>query len=88
MAEPDMGLAPGGRIKQEIYDDPYGLDAWDQRHYSRCFVTIANSVAWAKIYDCAGAAEALLLLSADWHRGMFMNAHSVWRAKFTNEVQL
>ena len=41
-----MGLAPGGRMKQEIYDDPYGLDAWDQRHSSRCFVTIANSTVW------------------------------------------
>lgn len=41
-----MGLAPGGRMKQEIYDDPYGLDAWDQRHASRCFVTIVNSAQW------------------------------------------
>lgn len=41
-----MGLAPGGRMQQEIYDDDYGLDAWDQRHASRCFVTIANSVQW------------------------------------------
>ncbi len=41
-----MGLAPGGRMQQDIYDDPYGLDAWDQRHASRCFVTIANSVQW------------------------------------------
>ncbi len=41
-----MGLAPGGRMRQEIYDDDYGLDAWDQRHASRCFVTIANSVRW------------------------------------------
>lgn len=41
-----MGLAPGGRMRQEIYDDPYGLDAWDQRHASRCFVTIANSGQW------------------------------------------
>ncbi len=44
-----MGLAPGGRMKQEIYDDPYGLEAWDQRHASRCFVTIANSLAWFAI---------------------------------------
>ena len=42
----DMGLAPGGRMKQEIYDDPYGLDAWDQRQASRCFVTIVNSAQW------------------------------------------
>ena len=44
-----MGLAPGGRMRQEIYDDPYGLDAWDQRHASRCFVTIANSGQWMAI---------------------------------------
>ncbi len=41
-----MGLAPGGRMRQEIYDDEYGLDAWDQRHASRCFVSIANSAQW------------------------------------------
>ena len=41
-----MGPAPGGRMKQEIYNDPYGLDAWDQRHASRCFVTIVNSAQW------------------------------------------
>lgn len=44
-----MGLAPGGRMKQEIYDDYYGLDAWDQRHVSRCFVTIVNSAQWMAI---------------------------------------
>ena len=43
---PSMGLAPGGRMRQKIYDDPYGLDAWDQRHASRCFVTIATSAQW------------------------------------------
>ena len=47
--EAPMGLAPGGRMRQEIYDDPYGLDAWDQRHASRCFVTIANSMQWVAI---------------------------------------
>ena len=44
-----MGLAPGGRMKQEIYDDPYGLDAWDQRHARRCFVSIVNSSQWRAI---------------------------------------
>lgn len=44
-----MGLAPGGRMKQEIYDDPYGLDAWDQRHGSRCFVSLLNSVQWMAV---------------------------------------
>ena len=36
-------------MKQEIYDDPYGLDAWDQRHASRCFVSIVNSSQWRAI---------------------------------------
>jgi hypothetical protein len=45
----DMGLAPGGRMKQEIYEDPYGLNVWDQEHVSRCFVHIANSLAWQEI---------------------------------------
>ena len=46
-----IGLAPGGQMKQEIYTDPYGLDVWDQRHSSRCFVTIANSSMWTKITE-------------------------------------
>ncbi len=45
-AAKEMGLAPGGMMRQEIYEDPYGLDAWDQRHASRCFVSIANSAQW------------------------------------------
>lgn len=44
-----MGLAPGGRMRQEISDDPHGLDAWDQRHGSRCFVSLVNSVQWMAI---------------------------------------
>ena len=44
-----MGLAPGGRMKQEIYDDPHGLDAWDQRHGSRCFVSLLNSAQWMAV---------------------------------------
>lgn len=46
---PDMGLAPGGRMKQEIYDDPHGLEVWDHRNSLRCFVTIANSTVWTSI---------------------------------------
>jgi hypothetical protein len=45
----DMALAPGGRMRQEIYDDSFGLDAWDQRNSSRCFVTIANSAVWTGV---------------------------------------
>ena len=49
MVSGSIGLAPGGRMKQDIYDDHYGLDAWDQRQASRCFVTIVNSVQWMAV---------------------------------------
>ena len=45
----EMALAPGGRMRQEIYDDEYGLDAWDLDHSSRCFIHIANSLVWRDI---------------------------------------
>jgi hypothetical protein len=44
-----MGLAPGGRMKQEIYSDPFGIDDWDVNHKSRCFVHIANSLVWREV---------------------------------------
>ena len=48
MAAPqsEMGLAPGGLMRQEIYEDDYGIDAWETEAYSRCFVHILNSVAF------------------------------------------
>ncbi|MDP9347805.1 MAG: hypothetical protein M3P24_01450, partial [Gemmatimonadota bacterium] len=45
----DMGLAPGGRMRQEIYEDPYALADWDQRQCSRCFVHVANSLVWRSV---------------------------------------
>ncbi len=45
----DMGLAPGGRMQQEIYSDHFDLDVWDLRSSSRCFVHLANSLAWRAI---------------------------------------
>jgi hypothetical protein len=44
-----MGLAAGGRMRQQIYADPYGIDAWDQSVSSRCFVTLVDSVQWQEI---------------------------------------
>ena len=45
----DMTLASGGRMKQEIYEDPFELDDWDMSNKSRCFVHIANSLLWRTI---------------------------------------
>lgn len=44
-----MGIAPGGRMRQDIYADPYALDDWDTTRTGRCFVHIANSLIWASI---------------------------------------
>jgi hypothetical protein len=47
----EMGLAPGGRMKQEIFDDFYKMTDWDNGNNSRCFVHIANSMTWRQITD-------------------------------------
>lgn len=44
-----MGLAPGGRMRQQIYGDDYGIGCWDVAHTSRSFVHIANSLVWRSI---------------------------------------
>jgi len=45
----DMGLAPGGRMRQEIYKDPFKISDWDVEHKSRCFIHLANSLVWRAI---------------------------------------
>lgn len=44
-----MGLGAGGRMRQEIYDDPHGFDVWDLDARSHCFLHIANSLTWRAI---------------------------------------
>lgn len=44
-----MGLAAGGKMKQQIFDDPYGLSDWDTDHGSRCFIHLANSMTWKAV---------------------------------------
>ena len=49
---PDMGLAPGGLMRQEIYEDEHGIDAWDASTGSRCFAHIVNSVQLLHLTGC------------------------------------
>jgi hypothetical protein len=49
VAEAQMGLAPGGRMRQEIHADPFDLYDWEMDEKSRCFVHIANSLVWKAI---------------------------------------
>ena len=49
MAGEDMGLASGGRMRQEIYADPYSIHDWDTEHTSRCFIHLVNSATWQAV---------------------------------------
>lgn len=44
-----MGLAPGGRMRQEIFEDPFSIHDWDPEHRSRCFVHLVNALAWMQM---------------------------------------
>ena len=44
-----MGLAPGGLMRQQIYEDHYGIEAWDQDNGSRCFTHLLNSAQYMAI---------------------------------------
>lgn len=48
-AAPDMGLAPGGMMAQEIYDDHHDFENWKTDTFSRCFVHLTNSLVWRSI---------------------------------------
>ena len=43
---PGLGLAPGGLMRQEIFQDDHGFDAWAHDVRSRCFVHLLNSAQY------------------------------------------
>jgi hypothetical protein len=45
----EMGLGAGGRMKQSIYPDRHGIEAWDSDNRARVFVHLVNSLAWTQI---------------------------------------
>ncbi len=49
MMSSEMGLAPGGKMRQEVYEDPFDFKDWDRKAFSRCFVHISNSLIWRAI---------------------------------------
>lgn len=52
LQDSEMGLAPGGLMRQEIYEDEYGIDSWETSTCSRCFVHIVNSVQLMHLTGC------------------------------------
>ena len=47
--KPDMGLAPGGQMRQQIDEDHFGFEAFDCNHSSHCFVHLCNSLVWQSV---------------------------------------
>ena len=45
----EMGIGAGGSMRQEIYEDEHGIDAWDLDNTERCFITLANAEQWLSI---------------------------------------
>jgi hypothetical protein len=48
-ADVEMGLGAGGRMRQSIYPDSYGIDTWDTTRQRSIHVHIANSSMWREI---------------------------------------
>jgi hypothetical protein len=45
----EMGLGAGGKIKQKIYPDRYGIDTWDPENSGCVFVHIVNSEQYREV---------------------------------------
>lgn len=44
-----MGLGAGGRMRQKVYPDEYGIETWDLSKSGRLYVHIANSMMFREI---------------------------------------
>ena len=45
----DMGVGAGGKMRQKIYPDPFGLDAWDSANRGAVFVHLVNGEQYRAI---------------------------------------
>jgi hypothetical protein len=45
----EMGISAGGKMKQKIVEDPFGVDHWDTECFGRCYVHIVNSAMYEQI---------------------------------------
>ena len=44
-----MGLAAGGRMRQQIFPDPHGIETWDEENHGRLFIHILNSETFHEV---------------------------------------
>jgi len=45
----DMGLAAGGRMRQQVFKDPHGIECWDSQNKTRVYIHMANSIGWQHV---------------------------------------
>ena len=45
----EMGLGAGGKMRQKIYPDNYGIETWDESNFGRVYVHIVNSMMYREI---------------------------------------
>ncbi|MGH6879079.1 MAG: hypothetical protein ACREHV_17100, partial [Rhizomicrobium sp.] len=48
-AKLDMGLAAGGRMQQQVFKDPHGIECWDTKNKTRVYIHLANSIGWQHV---------------------------------------
>ena len=44
-----LSIAAGGRMRERIAADPFGIDCWDQSARIRCFVTLIDAEEWPAV---------------------------------------
>ena len=44
-----MGLGAGGKMKQDIYPDPHGVETWDTENFGKAYIHIVNSMDFREI---------------------------------------
>jgi len=59
LATKEMGLAPGGLIKQRLYSDEYEIDDWQSTPAARCFVRLIHCADWTRLTGCAPPHEPI-----------------------------
>lgn len=74
-------MAPAGRLERDIYDDPYGVDAWDLRSAVECTVHIANSRDYLAI---TGRCPPTALPTEHQYR----NAGIPWFKAYNTDIQI
>jgi hypothetical protein len=46
-----LAIAAGGRLRERILADPFGIDCWDQSARTRCFFSLIDAAEWSSITD-------------------------------------